>query len=353
VPYPVVPFRLWGLDFAEEMLWEFGDDPTYGMVEIARVQRRDGNHTFFALVSEKGGRQHVGIGDPADMELAAAFPAPAYDAQLRVIRLHSATHLSYDVAFHLPDGRMVQGHLQGKNSHPAPKERNGNAMNHSQDSVLAVLDLREMGLSISTVYVDDHWVPVRVLVPFVPYSMRLVQSVGGMASGELEFHGDGDVVEAQVGGAPMSFRTALGGDELHFIGSDPLVDHIYRYRTLGDGLDGPLELTDVFVKHGEAVVFTARFNPPLPDLRWPLDRPYTSRVMAGAHTSDDSMVGAITLTPTDAGVTVDLIPERHAWACERPVRTTITLGADVSLSAVIDPSLAAGGAGPEGCAALQ
>ena len=152
-------------------------------------------------------------------------------------------------------------------------------------------------------------------------------------------------------GRPDFLDIALLYALLNFIATIAVLK-FFRYRTLGDGLDGPLELTDVFVKHGEAVVFTARFNPPLPDLRWPLDRPYTSRVMAGAHTSDDSMVGAITLTPTDAGVTVDLIPERHAWACQWSVRTTITLGADVTLSAVIATTLAAGGAGPDGCAAL-
>ncbi len=351
VDFPVAPFRLWGLDFPEELLWEFGDDPTYGMVEIARITRRDGSSTFFALVSEKGGLQHVGTGDPADVALAAAFPAPAYDARLRVVRLESATHLSYDVAFHLPDGRLVQGHLQSKNAHKAPTERNGNAMNHSEGAVLAVLDLREMGLATATVYVDDHWVPVRVLLPFVPYSMRLVQAAGGVASGDLRFERAGDGITATNGAVETTFAVAASEDGEELRGADPITDHVYRYRALGPAR----ELTSVTLRHGDVDVFSARFNPPLPDLRWPLDRTYSSRVVAGSNGQDGYMVGEVRIAPREGGgAVVDVLPESRRWACERPVRTEVTFeGGGVNLAAVIDPTLAADGAGPEGCAALD
>ncbi len=351
VDFPVAPFRLWGLDFPEELLWEFGDDPTYGMVEIARITRRDGSKTFFALVSEKGGLQHVGLGDPDDAALAAAFPAPAYDARLRVIRLESATHLSYDIAFHLPDGRLVQGHLQSRNAHKAPGERNGNAMNHSESAVLAVLDLEEMGLSTSTVYVDDHWVPVRVLLPFVPYSMRLVQAAGGLAAGDLRFERRDGALVAVAGGVRFDYDVVAtdSGEELR--GQDPITDHVYRYAALGSAR----ELTSVTLKHGDVDVFSARFNPPLPDLRWPLDRAYSSRVVAGANGRDGYMVGEVRVTPREGGgAVVDVLPEARPWACERPVRTEVTFaGGAAELSGSIVPALAAGGAGPDGCAALD
>jgi hypothetical protein len=301
-------------------------------------------------------RQHVGIGDRADLELASAFPAPAYDAHLRVVRLESDTHLSYDIAFHLPDGRLVQAHTQARNSHPAPSERNGNAMNHSQDAVLAVLDLREMGLSQTTVYVDDHWVPVRVLFPFVPYSMRLVQAVGGFAAGRLRLEAAESGAVASVGEGPTyGYRLEQVGDEFHFVGSDPLVDHVYRFRPVTDrGADGPLELVGVSVRHGDIEVFSARFNPPVPDLRWPIKEVHRSRVVAGAYGQDGYMVGELRVTPDPEGVIVDLLPERREWACERPVRTRVSVGADgVDLVASIDPTLAAGGQGPEGCAQLD
>ena len=349
--FPAPPMRLWGLDFEEEMLWEFGEDATYGMVEIARIARRDGSRTFFALVSEHGGRQHVGTGDPADLALAAAFPAPAYDARLRVIRLESDTHLSYDVAFHLPDGRVVQAHAEGRSHHPAPSSRNGNAMNHSQEAVLAVLDLREMGLSRTTVYVDDRWVPVRVLFPFVTYSMHLVQAAGGVASGGLSLVArDGGATASVPGGPTFDFEIVPAGDELHFIGHDPLVDHVYRYRATEQGADGPLELLRVQVRHGDVDVFSARFNPPLPDLRWPLSQPTRSRVVAGAYGQDGYLVGELRVTPDPEGAIVELIPERPSWACERPVRTTVrVVDGRIDLAAAVVPALAAEGQGAGAC----
>ena len=352
VPFPVLPMRLWGLDFPEEMLWEFGEDPTYGMVEVARIARRDGTHTFFVLVSERGGRQHVGIGDPEDGKLAEAFPAPAYDAHLRVIRLESETHLSYDAAFHLPDGRLVQAHAESKREHPAPSARNGNAMNHSQEAVLAVLDLRQMGLSQTTVYVDDRWVPVRVLLPFVPYSMHLVQAVGGVAAGRLTLTSDG--LQIGDGGPVLRFSMTRVGDELHYVGSDPIADHVYRFRATERGAEGPLELVGVSVRHGDVEVFSARFNPPLPDLRWTPTREMRSRMVAGAYGQDGYLVGEVRVTPGDGETLVDVLPERHRWACERPVRTRVSVfGGAIQLVATIEPSLAAGGVGAEGCAALD
>ena len=56
---PVLPFIPWGLDFAEEMLFEFAHHPDYGMVEFTRVRSFDGREAWFALVSERSGVQHV------------------------------------------------------------------------------------------------------------------------------------------------------------------------------------------------------------------------------------------------------------------------------------------------------
>ena len=75
---PALPFRMWGVDFAEEMLFEFADDLRYAMVEICRVRKRGGQWTWFALVAEHAGRQHVAVGSDADLRLGLSFPAPVY-----------------------------------------------------------------------------------------------------------------------------------------------------------------------------------------------------------------------------------------------------------------------------------
>jgi hypothetical protein len=133
-----------------------------------------------------------------------------------------------------------------------------------------------------------------------------------------------------------------------------LVDHVYRFRPLGDDLSGPLELVGVSVEHGGVEVFAARFNPPVPDLRWEHADVLRSRVVAGAYGQDGYMTGEVRVTPEDGASVVDVLPERRPWACERPVRTRIRVLDDaVLLDAVVDPALAAGGLGPEGCAALD
>ncbi|PMV79263.1 hypothetical protein C1X51_32745, partial [Pseudomonas sp. FW306-2-2C-B10A] len=79
IDLPVPPFRLWGLDFEEEVLFEFGDHPTWGMMEITPVRVRGGELVWFVLASERSGVQHVVVNGPEMVRLAQVFPAPVFD----------------------------------------------------------------------------------------------------------------------------------------------------------------------------------------------------------------------------------------------------------------------------------
>jgi hypothetical protein len=358
VDFPVLPFRLWGLDFEEELLFELGDHPLYAMIEITRVTTRDGREAWFALVSERTGLQHVVVGSAEAAALAETFPAPVHDGRLRVIRLHSDKALEYDTAFHLPNGELLQASITSKSIGEPPPKRNGNAMNHSADRVLAVLDLEEYNWARPVVFIEGQRAKVRLLAPFLPFAWRLEQTAGGLAWGAVNGQaGVGDVAlvtSLDDVEEPTWWRWERRGDLLVLVGQDRVTDHLFFFRALAEGPDGPLELVRVEVRHGDTSVVHLEFNPALPDLRWLPDRAYRGLVVAGSNGRDGYMTGRFEVRAEDGRAVVDVVPERPFWACERPIRGRVQYIEDaIRLRSEITPELAAGGLGRDACFELD
>ncbi len=343
VDFPVPPFRLWGLDFEEEMLFEFADHETYAMVEVTRIRAR-GQEEWFALVSEVTGLQHVVVGTERAAKMAATFPAPVHDGRLRVIRVASDTHVEYVTAFHLPNGELVQATMTSKLHGEPPPKRNGNAMNHSADRVLAVLDLEEYNWATPEVFVEGERAPVRLLAPFLPFSWRLEQTAGGISWGGLNVTADAIAIDDVAQAIPLSVERR--GDDVRLTAEDAVIDQIWTFREQGSGL----ELVSAAVRHGHVPVFDVRFNPALPDLRQLPDGEYVSRMVAGSGGHDGYMIGEVRVHAEDGKAVVDVLPAHPFWACERPIRTRIQHHDDkVRLRAEVTPRLAAGGAGRDAC----
>ena len=348
---PVLPFRLWGLDFEEEVLFELAHDETYAMVEITRAIDRAGQEVFFALVAEHNGIQHVIVGDERALHLAETFPAPVHDGKLRVVRLEGRKNVEYDVAFYLPDERLLQGQVTVKKEGQGFPKRVGNAMNHSADRVLAVLDLEEFNWGRAAVFVDERRVPLRHLALVAPFVWRLQQTAGGLSFGGVNMSADGEGLLAQIDGVvePMPFRSETHGDEVWLVGEDRVTDHVFRYRAPTAQPDA-LELIGVELRHGDVSVVDFAFNPALPDLRYPVDRVFESRFVAGSNGRAGYARGVVRVQMVEGRTTVDVIPEVPFWTCERPMRSRFQfLEGKVRLRAEVTPALAAGGLGRDAC----
>lgn len=357
---PVLPFLPWGLDFDEEMLFEFGAHPTYGMVEITRIRSREGREEWFALVSEHSGVQHVVVGGARAIELARTFPAPVWEGELDVVAVRSARQVQYRARFVLPSGEKVDAVITSRGSGRAPPLRNGNGMNHSEDTVLAVLDLEESNWASAEVRLDGKLAPVRWLAPFLPFAWRLEQAAGGLRSGTLwmETAEDGGLVaEEEATGSTLQFEAEVAGDVVRLRQRGALLDTHWTFD-IGAGPSGPWELRSVEVLHGEVSTFRARFNPSLPDLRYLPEAGHESFMVAGSNGMTGYMTGRVRIGSSEGDVVVDVLPDQPSWACERPVRNRLNyirsgVGEDsrmgVRLEASVEAGLAAGGSGREAC----
>jgi hypothetical protein len=123
--------------------------------------------------------------------------------------------------------------------------------------------------------------------------------------------------------------------------------------------DGPLELRQLEVIHGEVSVFRMRMNPSLPDLRYGSQPGFEAKLVAGSNGREGYMSGTVrTHLDEDGLLMIDVLPESPAWACERPIRNRLSYiqsradlggGTGVHLDAAVEPTLAAGGAGRAAC----
>lgn len=357
---PVLPFRLWGIDFAEEMLFELAGHPLYAMVEICHIRKRAGEWTWFALVAEHDGRQHVAVATEDDFRLGQSFPAPVYRSGLQAQRTEQDGRVEYRFSLTLPDGGEMEGSISSRASGKPPPatQRNGSAMNHSEETTLAVIDLKKFNWARPEVRIDGKKASVRMLAPLVPYAMRLEQAAGGMAAGQITTSATAEPgrYELRYGSAvvdePMELVASWEEEVLTVSSSDQLIDFHYRFRA-PQGSAGPLELVSASVGHGEVRVFDVSFEPPIPDLRYGLEHAASGLMVGGVNGKEGYMAGSYRVEPGDE-VQLFLLPDRPFWACERPLQNRFQLSRDeVLLRAEVVPSLALDGAGAELCFARR
>ena len=354
----VLPFIPWGLDFEEEMLFEFANHPLYGMVEITRVGAADGRQAWFALVSELNGVQHVVVGNAEAAALARVFPAPVTEGGLQVVEVRTDSRVQYRATMNLPNGQHLDVLLSSRSQGSALPKRNGNAMNHSQDSVLVVLDLEEFNWASAEVRLDGRRTSVRKLALVLPFAWRLQQAVGGLASGSIWMDDSSGLAPTLrvAAGVPRPLEAQVGDQGVTLRDRGEILETDWGFDSAAQGR--AFELRSVAVRHGQVPVFNMRLNPSLPDLRFPLSRTHESRFVAGSNGRAGLMTGTVRARSGESGPIVEVVPDIPFWACERPVRNTLDfvlsgLGEQASmgveLSAVVDPQLAAGGQGRGAC----
>lgn len=345
------PLLLWAVDFSEEVLVELEGDPTYTMIEVTRAKARDGSVHDFALVSSRDGQQSVAVGNPGSLSLARALPLPAYDGGLRVVDLRANGFVERVSAMDLPDGRRLQMAVQAKATGSPPTPRSGSAMNHSQDRLLAAIDLRAFNWGTPLVSIDGTAAKVRALAPGLPFAWRLEQSAGGARAGVGQWADERGVLRwTEDNGASITLRPTASASTLVLEGEDGLAQ--WRWACAPQPT-GACPWTWAEVRQGAT---TARwdFSPPLPDLRYPIADEHRSRFVLGLDAQPGLVGGEIAVRHHAGGWTVDVLPEAPFWACERPIRAEILEGGKGlwSYRAEVRPELAAGGEGRDRCFAF-
>lgn len=314
----VLPFPIFGLHFDEELVLEVLDHPTWRMIEIVRLQLPE-RSVWFTLDSHRCGRQWVGVPE-GNEAYASGFPAPTYPSDLEVERTATDQLLRYEARWTMQTGERIEV----KADTPLPLRpvplRNGNAMNHSQETALAVLDLEARRPAKVAASIDGGARRVSALSRGI-----LVQTAAGLMAGARTFRvaeGGGIVAETEGGGTPYRRETIEGGFDL--VAELPLSTERWRFVER----DGAAHLGEVVLEGTGDELMRMRFNPPLPDLRVPVTDTTTSRVTMSIHGLPGYMSAEVHVAPSDGGTEVRVEPLRPRWARRRPVLSLIRFAED-------------------------
>ncbi len=310
---PVLPFPVWGLHFDEELVLELVDHPTWRMIEIVRLQLPD-RGVWFTLDSHRCGRQWAGV--PAGNEAyASGFPAPTFPSDLVAERSQTTDRLRYRAEWTMRTGERIAVEADS----PLPLKpiplRNGNAMNHSQETALAVIDLELRRAARVRATIDgESWRVGALSRGF------LVQTAAGLMEGTRTLHGtDQGGLRADAGSQTTDYRREATTGGFSLVADGPLATERWRFEEAADRA----HLAEVVLEGAEAELLRLRFNPPLADLRLLPAGRSTHRMTASVHGRPGYMSAQVHITPVDAGIEVQVLPLRPRWTRQRPVLSRI------------------------------
>ena len=310
---PILPIIPWGLRFDEDLMITL-DDPTWGMIEVCKVNTPDGA-VWFSLDSHQDGQQLVGIPESKlAKSFAQAFPASLYTNDLEVTehKLEDGTH--FDVSYRRADRKLIQFSIETEDEDKPPRKRNGNAMNHSANQSLAILDIFSLDLHSKTLEWPHQEQPVFSVLG-KPVVARMRQSVGGIHNGQWEQIAS--VLHSHTGDTPLETIPTSNGLMVQTLSFPQL-----QYHFIEDEAQLRLQHIAVQQPHAErrSEVFRIDFVPPLPDLRYGSPQtPFQSDAFMSLNGQSVYSRANVHVEGIDTSTHILIEPTAPYWAAERPI----------------------------------
>lgn len=364
--FPVLPVIVWGAAYDLDLVL-VSRHPEWNMHEYARLNTPRGPVWLAKDARESTMAQSI-VADIPDIdgwypELPIARKASPVEVEDR----STADWLDLILRYENIDGEAVEVTYAGKPPTARQKKRNGSTMGHSRDAMLAVLDLplRDFGRR-ATVRIGGEPVPIKRLLGLVPFQMALVQTQGGLASGDLRIEPaweEGLASEASAFATPEESAAAnpaqlpgLDFDTLHIMPSgaltraawevdesdthlearqtSPMRTLAYRFRK---GERGSRELVEAWVQqygYDQASTHIA-FAPALPDLGHRFHGEVESRFVIDIQGQEGHAVGRVVSRWGEEGPEVRVIPEAPWWTADRPLTGRFMLAEDGGVDVTI------------------
>jgi len=332
---PRIPFMAWGLRFDEDLMISLEDDYPWGMIEVSKIFLPDGSHVWFTLDSKLTGKQYVGVpkDSPNAQELIKSFPAPTYQLNNFSVSEEtlSASEKKYHVQYQRLDKSNISFKMKVKSTPKPPPFRNGNAMNHSQGTSLAILDLNSIQLAGSGFKFLNDGQSTRKAQRVIGQKVAALmsQSVGGIMSGnweqkELSITAENNFV--------IDFEALDNQDTITLVTKNLFPLRKYHFDKVNKENQTHYELREIVIEQKvpqvkEVEVARFRFNPSLPDLRFgPPTHEFTSKMVTSIARNKGYQKGVVSFIKENnqnLKTKVSVLSEKPTWAKSRPVITHI------------------------------
>lgn len=210
-PAPIIPLMAFGAAFDIDVAL-MPRDGEFDMVEFARLNMPD-RHLWLALETAVSGEQTL-VANVDDID--AIMP----ELPLRRVAVDNftATDLSTEeqinltVSYDNSRGSRVDAQIEGDPPIRVEKFRNGRTFNHSENQLLAVLDIASQeSLFKADVTVDGKGMALRKIGGFVPGRFVQTQTQGGLAVGNFQVVPGGSALGGPGADDVMVKAPGMGG----------------------------------------------------------------------------------------------------------------------------------------------
>jgi hypothetical protein len=328
VPFPVLPFQVFGLRYAVDLV-VVTDHPRWEMHEYARIDLGD-RSLWLAQDTDRSGAQTI-VADLADISAwVPEIPVPRSRGSLVVDERWNERDVAVDLSYTNVAGEPVRVAFEATMPRRPPRKRNGNTMGHSKDVVAAVLDLeRKVRARRVDMWIGGEKQKSERLLGLVPFEFLLTQTQAGVAVASFRqtASADGFVLTRPATGDWPTASTE------HWITTPE--NALLRNARFDNGVtaftywfeEGGLSRAEVHQR--DRTVFTMDIAPPLPDLRRPFEGELVSRFTMDVGEEKGHGVGTITARWVDPStVEVALRPTAPRWLADRPMTTRIRYAED-------------------------
>jgi hypothetical protein len=328
--YPIMPFKTWSMKIVDEVLTEVEGHERWWMLEVCQAELEDGSRRWFTIDTELDGTQFLGISDPVIRPMADIFPAEKYDNKLTVKVRDFVDRRIYVIKYVLPDGTDVYLEVQTPLEIEPPSERNGNAMSHSANISMVLIDLAGLGHGSAKIKFNNELQRSRTLLGVYERTWRISQTAGGIAIGDVGLSADYATGTLNItrGGVKVAYKPFDNPRYLRFRGESIAASEEIVFLKNGRAL----ELARVTFKQADVAIFDLRFNPALPDLRYTIEEEYKTNVYAGINGRAGYMYGDAIVTSVVGGYKVLIRPHEPHWAHARPIEVSIIFNTDKTVS---------------------
>jgi hypothetical protein len=182
---PLVPFMAFGAAWDLDLVAMTKSDQV-DMVELGRITTPYGPMWVAIESDPRNGEQSLVTKAPGDIDTwMPELPlARKNDPSFKVVDQSGPTQIDVSGSYEAIDGRIVDFAFLGDPPEKPNKKRNGNTFEHSQSSLLAVLDIStDSSLFKANVKFDGKGQSLKKVAGVVPGQFALIQSQGGLAVG--------------------------------------------------------------------------------------------------------------------------------------------------------------------------
>lgn len=299
LPFPIVPFNPMGIDMNFDIVLGISDG-SYSMVELIRADLDNQKSIWFVLDSKFNGQQFIGL--PENLEkkeivtkIASQMGLQTYDAYLKEPKVNEGEELtvySFSYTRKDPEGKnepkkmnlevFISHEINVDLEKRAPeirstlRARNSSAMNHSESSLLTVIDIykatpfsKMSKITVKDLNSPDGTPPLQAIID-VEVKSLISQTVLGLGAGQKLLSEENKNIQWS-----REDDEQVVYSEYKNIGATALQYIDYTFAKL----NGKLQLRSIDIKQSPAseIIGSIHFNPALPDFRY--------EMKPGAHKS--------------------------------------------------------------------